>query len=168
MAREGRSRLYLAIIALLVLVIAAMAYKFIVAGSTLPAADGRVIVVLDPGERALLLREMRGFVAGLQQISDALARDDMQTVGQASRAMGTAAAHDVPVAMLARLPLGFKQLAFGVHGGFDAIAAEADRGGTPTGALHQLSGILGSCVACHATYQVAAGTPAPPTPPESR
>lgn len=168
MAREGRSRLYLAIIALLVLVIAAMAYKFIVAGSALPAADGRVIVVLDPGERALLLREMRGFVAGLQQISDALARDDMQTVGQASRAMGTAAAHDVPVAMLARLPLGFKKLAFGVHGGFDAIAAEADRGGTPTGALHQLSGILGSCVACHATYQVAAGTPAPPTPPESR
>lgn len=168
MTPAGTSRLYLAIIALLALVIAAMAWKFIVAGSTLPATDGRVIVVLDPGERALLLREMRGFVAGLQQLSDALARGDMQTVGQASRAMGTAAAHDVPVAMLTRLPLGFKQLAFGVHGGFDAIAAEADRGETPAAALRRLSGILGNCVACHATYQVAAGTPAPPTPPESR
>ena len=163
MTPTGKSRLYLAIIALLVLVIAAMAYKFIVAGSTLPAADGRVIVVLDPGERALLLREMRGFVAGLQQMSDALARGDMQTVAQASRAMGTAAAHDVPVAMLARLPLGFKQLAFGVHGGFDAIATEADRGETPAAALRQLSGILGNCVACHGTYQVAGGTPVPAT-----
>jgi hypothetical protein len=163
MTPAGKSRLYLAIIALLVLVIAAMAYKFIVAGSTLPAADGRVIVVLDPGERALLLREMRAFVAGLQQMSDALARGDMQTVAQASRAMGTAAAHDVPVAMLARLPLAFKQLAFGVHGGFDAIAAEADRGETPAAALRQISGILGNCVACHTTYQVAAGAPPPAT-----
>ncbi|HMA30935.1 MAG TPA: hypothetical protein VKT00_03875 [Casimicrobiaceae bacterium] len=161
MTPAGTSRIYLAIIALLVLVIAAMAYKFIVAGSTLPAADGRVVVVLDPGERALLLREMRGFVAGLQQVSDALARDDMQTVAQASRAMGTAAAHGVPVEMLARLPLEFKKLAFGVHGGFDALAAQADRGATPAVALRELGGILGSCVACHAIYQVAPGAPAP-------
>ena len=163
MTPAAKSRLYLAIIALLGLAVATMGYKFIIAGSTLPAADGRIVVALEPGERALLLREMRGFVEGLQRIADALARGDMQTVAQASRAMGTAAAHDVPLEMLARLPLEFKKLAFGVHGGFDAISAEADRGGTPSQALRQLSGILGNCVACHATYQVAAGNPGPVT-----
>ena len=155
MTPAARSRMYLSIIALLVLVIAAMAWKFIVAGSTLPAADGRIVVALAPGERALLLREMRGFVSGLQRISDALARNDMATVATASRAMGTAAAHDVPLEMLGKLPLGFKKLAVGVHGGFDAVAADAAQGGTPTRTLGQLGGVLGNCVACHAAYQLA-------------
>ena len=43
-------------------VVAAMAWKFIVAGSTQKAADGRTVVLLAPAERALMLAEMRGFV----------------------------------------------------------------------------------------------------------
>ena len=49
----------------LLLVVSTLAYKFIIAGSTITAADGRTAILLEPGERALILREMRGFVTGL-------------------------------------------------------------------------------------------------------
>ena len=65
MTYASRERIYLAIIAGLLLVTAAMAYKFIIAGSTIAAADGRSAIMLEPGERVLALREIREFVVGL-------------------------------------------------------------------------------------------------------
>jgi len=87
MTDVAKSRIYLVTIAVLLLVVAAMAYKFIVAGSTQKGEDGRVAVILEPGERALMLREMREFIAGLQRVADALSRDDMPGVAKTSRAM---------------------------------------------------------------------------------
>lgn len=156
MTQGARRRIYPAIVVVLLLVIAAMAYKFIITGSTEPAEDGRVAVVLAPGERTLVLREMRGFVAGVQQIADALSRDDMKGVADAARAMGSARMHAAPVAMLGKLPIGFKELAFGVHRGFDTIAVDAESIGTPKHSLAQLSGILQQCAACHAAYALRA------------
>jgi hypothetical protein len=152
-------RVYLGVIAALLVVIAVLAWKFVVAGSTRPGDDGRTVVVLAPGERALMLNEMRGFVAGLAQIADALSRDDMAAVATASRALGAERAHDVPAAMLGKLPLEFKQLAFRVHGGFDTIAHDAANGATPKQTLATVAGILQQCAACHERYQV--GTPPP-------
>src|SRR5689334_2319753 len=105
MTDAAKNRIYLVTIGVLVLVIAAMVYKFVVAGSAQIGEDGRVAIILEPGERALMLSEMRGFVAGVQRISDALWRDDMPGVARAARAVGSAKAHDVPVAMLGKLPL---------------------------------------------------------------
>jgi len=149
-----KSRIYLTTIAVLLLVIAAMAYKFIVVGSTKKGEDGRVAVILEPGERALMLREMREFVSGLQLVADALSRDDMQGVAKASREMAAARAHDVPLALMGKLPLEFKTLALGTHREFDTIATDAEANGTPKHALAQLSDVLQKCVACHASYQV--------------
>lgn len=154
MSVVARTRIYQAIIAVLLLVVAAIAYKFVVAGSTERIDDKRVAIVLAPGERALMLSEMRAFVSGLQQITDALSREDMKGVAKAARAMGTVKAHDVPLALMAKLPLEFKTLAFAVHGGFDTLAVDAEAGGKPTHTLNQLSGILQKCVACHASYEV--------------
>ena len=56
--------------------------KFIVAGSTERTADGRLEVILEPAERALMLREMREFVVGLQAVTEGLARDDMKAVAK--------------------------------------------------------------------------------------
>ena len=158
MTDAAKSRIYPAIIVALLLVIAAMAYKFIVAGSTEKAEDGRLAILLEPTERALMLREMRSFVAGLQLISDALSRDDMKGVAKVAREMGTAKAHNVPLAMLGKLPLGFKTLAFSVHGGFDTIAIDAETIGKPKHTLAQLSDVLQKCVACHSSYQVKTAT----------
>lgn len=156
MTRNAARWVYPTIIAVLVLIIAVMAYEFIVAGSTRPGADGRIAVMLEPAERALVLREMRDFVAGVQRIAEALSRDDMMEVAVAARGMGTAKMHDAPVAMMGKLPLAFKTLAFGVHRGFDGMAADAEGAGTPGHSLAQLSAILGDCVACHAAYELPA------------
>ena len=156
MTLQGRLRASLVVNAILALALVALIVKIVIVGSTLPAQDGRVIVVLAPGERALMLREMRGFVAGLRRISDGLARGDKSEVAEAARAMGTAAAHNAPVTMLARLPLEFKRLAFGVHGGFDRLADDAANGASSQQTLAGLTSILDGCVACHATFQVAA------------
>lgn len=154
MSETAKSRIYLAIIVLLLLVIAAMAYKFIVAGSVQMGADGRAAIVLEPGERDFVLREMRSFVAGLQAITAALSRDDMKGVATAARGMGMAVAHDAPLAMVGKLPLEFKTLGFSVHRDFDAIAADADALGDPKHTLAQLSAVLQKCVACHASFQI--------------
>ena len=158
MTDTAKSWVYPAVIVVLLLIIAGMAYKFIVVGSTEKTEDGRVSVLLEPGERELMLREMRAFVAGLQLMSDALSRDDMKGVAKFAREMGTAKAHDVPLAMMGKLPLGFKTLAFSVHGGFDTIAIDAETIGTPKHTLGQLSEVLQKCVACHNSYQVKAAT----------
>jgi hypothetical protein len=89
---------------------------------------------------------------------DALSRDDMKAVAKFSREMGTARTHDVPLAMMGKLPLGFKTLAFSVHGGFDTIATYAETIGTPKHTLGQLSEVLQKCVACHNSCQVKAVT----------
>jgi len=154
MTHTAKTRFYLATIAVLLLVIAAMAYKFIVAGSTQTGEDGRAAVILEPGERALMLREMREFVAGIQLVADALSRDNMRDVAKASRAMGTARTHDAPVAMMAKLPLEFKTLALSTHREFDTMAADAEANATPKHVLAQLADVLQKCVACHASYQV--------------
>jgi len=154
MSVTAGTRIYLSIIAVLLLVIVAMAYKFIIAGSTEKAADGRVAIILEPGEKALMLREMRGFLSGLQGVMDALSREDMQAVAKASRALGAARAGGVPAEMLGKLPLEFKTLAFTVHREFDTIASDAERAGNARHALNQVSEVLQKCVACHGSYQV--------------
>lgn len=159
MTDAAKNRIYLATIAVLLLAVAALAYKFIVAGSTQKGDDGRVAIILEPGERALMLREMREFVAGLQRVADALSRNDMAGVAEASRAMGAARTHGAPAAMMGKLPLEFKTLARGTHREFDAIAADAEANGTPKHALAQVAGVLRKCVACHARYQVIAAIP---------
>ena len=154
MTDADKNKIYLAIIAVLLFIIATMAYKFIIAGATVPAEDGRLAIILEPGERALMLREMRDFVSGLQRIADALSREDMQDVEKASRALGSGRAHDVPASLMGKLPLEFKTLARSVHGEFDAIAMDAEAIGMPKRTLEQLSGALQKCAACHASYQV--------------
>ncbi len=154
MADTTKSRIYLAIIAGLVIVIAALAYKFIVAGSTEKGEDGRTAIVLAPSERDLVLREMRSFVAGLQEMSNALSRDDMDGVARAARALGMAKTHEAPAAMMGKLPLAFKKLALGTHSEFDTIALDAESMRMPKHTLSQLSDVLQKCVACHAAYQV--------------
>jgi hypothetical protein len=154
MTSAAKNRVYLAVIVVLLLIVAAMAYKFVVVGSTEKAEDGRIAILLEPGERDLMLKEMRGFVESLQVMADALSKDDMKSVAKAARSVGMAKSQDVPLAMIGKLPLEFKKLAFSVHGGFDAIANDAETIGTSKHTLGQLSAVLQKCVACHNGYRL--------------
>jgi hypothetical protein len=119
-----------------------------------PASDSRVVLELLPHERAMVLEEMRMFLAGIQKMTGALGKQDMPAVATASREMGQKMVHEVPPTLRAKLPLQFRQLGSSVHRDFDQIALDADSLKDASYSLGQLSTTLEKCVACHATYQI--------------
>jgi len=139
---------------ILLLIIIAMGYKFMIAGSVVPATDGRQALTLEPAERDLVLTEMRMFLSSVQQITQALTEKDMETVVKAAREVGAAAQQTVPGSLMGKLPLAFKKLGFDTHTKFDTLALDAEQLGDPEYTLKQLSTLMNNCVACHATYQI--------------
>ncbi len=116
--------------------------------------DERKALNLAPSERAMILMEMRQFLNGIQIMTDALSRDDLKTVAQATKPLGNLATHDVPDSLKAKLPKEFKQLAFAVHSGFDQLAMDAESLGDTKHTQKQLGGILQNCVSCHSMFQI--------------
>ena len=59
-------------------------------GITLPAssADNRTIIWLEEGEKTLLMKEMRQFLAASQKILAASLNDDMETIKKTARRVG--------------------------------------------------------------------------------
>lgn len=156
-------RISLAVIALLVLVIAAMAWKFIVVGSTGGAVDGRVVILIEPAERAFVLKEMRDFLAGVQKLAVALSDEDVAQAAKLARAMGMESEPKSPetAALMGKLPLEFKTMGFSVHADFDRIAKDAEAKAAPRDLLRQVGATMQKCVACHERYQFGAPGPRP-------
>ncbi len=144
---------------LLLLVCIGMAYKFLIQGSTVPAADGRTALLLEESERALVLSEMRAFLASVQGIIQAAGSADMAAVAAHARAAGMAASEGVPGTLVGKLPAAFKKLGFGTHSSFDQLALDAEQLGDPQHAMEQLAELMGNCIACHATYRIALAEP---------
>lgn len=61
-------KLYPAIVAVLTIIIAAGAYKFIIKGSVIESTDSRITIELKSGERHFILGEMRGLLSKIQQL----------------------------------------------------------------------------------------------------
>jgi len=139
-----------------VLTIAVFAWFFI-RGNTVAGTDGRTAIVLQAGERDLVLSEMRGLLSATQGILEGANQGDMQRIIKASRAAGMAGAADVNPALMAKLPLEFKSLGMSVHHDMDAIAKAAE-GGTPAPEILKMaSNTLTKCIACHSAWQLKAG-----------
>jgi hypothetical protein len=119
-----------------------------------PDHDARVVLELTPGERVLILEEMRMFLAGVQKMTGALGQQDMPAVAEAARGMGQKMVHEVPPALRAKLPMEFRQLGATVHGDFDQIALDAESLKDVSYSLSQLSATLQKCVSCHTMYQI--------------
>jgi len=137
----------------------ALIYFFLIAGKTeqnAAAADARTAIILNEDERALVLAEMRGFLSAVQTMNTALATDDLAQVEKSARSVGRAAAQEVPPALMAKLPLQFKQLGMSTHQGFDQIAMDARDLGDRQHTQQQLGQLMNNCVACHATFQLKA------------
>lgn len=145
------------LVVVLLILAAGMAWKFGWQGSVRPAADGRTAIVLEPGERALILAEMRGFVESIQQIAQGLSREEMETVIRAARKSGRAAQQQVPAPLMGKLPMTFKQLGLDTHQQFDQLALDAEQLGDPSHSLQQLGRLMQNCVACHSAYRLEIG-----------
>lgn len=129
-----------------VLTTAALVCMFVIRGETLPASDGRKAVLLAPGERDLVLAEMRAFLVALQEISQAVVEQDA--------AMAAAAAQQgMPAGLAGKLPLEFKRLGFDTHSRFDQLALNAEQFGDSAQVLPELATLMQNCIACHAVYR---------------
>lgn len=117
--------------------------------------DDRLKLVLEPHERHLVLLEMRNFLQVVQTITDSVTREEMKTVAEAARSMGSGAANQIPPETVAKLPETFQMLAGTVHTTFDVIALDAESLGDPMHTMRQMGKLLQTCNACHGIYQVA-------------
>jgi len=142
-----------AIIAILLWVASAafVGFKF-VTGTTVTATDGRDAIVLSPAERNLVLTEMRGMLAAVQEIIAAVNEGDMDAVKETAHRVGMAEAGNVPPELILKLPLPFKQLGFSAHEGFDKVALSAEIG--PEAVLESLEENMSKCIACHEAYRI--------------
>jgi hypothetical protein len=129
---------------------------FFIRGNTVAGSDNRTAVVLAAGERNLILSEMRGLLAGTHSILEGINQNDAKRVAQAARAVGMGSAADVNPALMAKLPMPFKQLGMSVHHDMDDLAQAAESGKPAAELQSMLSNTLAKCVACHAAWQLQA------------
>ena len=119
-----------------------------------PKADTRRLIRLLPSERNAVLSEMRGFLAGLQRIINALSREDMTTVASEARLLGRGMMHAVPMSTRRKLPVEFREMGMSTHDDFDRIALDAASLKDSRHALTQVSAVMQKCVACHEMFSL--------------
>ena len=139
---------------LAVIVNAGLIYKFFIAGETLVASDDRQSLLLEPGERDLVLGEMRMFLKASQLIVQAATENNAEAIAAAARSVGRAAQQAVPGSLMQKLPLEFKTLGFDTHAKFDQLALDAEEFGDSATSLKQLGTLMQNCVACHEGYRI--------------
>jgi hypothetical protein len=144
---------------LLAVALIATLYLFLVRGAVAPGSDGRTSILLAPAERNLVLAEMRAFLQATQGVLVGAAKGDLAAAAGAARGVGVAAQREVPVSLMGKLPMGFKQLGFDTHSRFDQLALNAETLGDPAQTLGALGELMSNCVACHAAFRIDAPQP---------
>lgn len=134
--------------------ILAMSLLLISISATAGEIDTRRSLPMNEMQRDHILTEMRALLAGAQGILSALTRDDMASVADHARPLGTGMPHKGEDHMKAILPQEFMQMGMSLHRDFDQIAADAESLKDPKHTLKQLSDSMGKCVSCHASYQI--------------
>jgi hypothetical protein len=136
----------------------AVAGWFFVRGWTTPGTDGRMQIVLAPAERDLILGEMRMLLKAVHGVVTGLAGQEVNRVQmeQAARSAGMGMAEDVNPALMAKLPLPFKQMGMSIHKDMDALAGAIVQKETSQQILQRLSSMTARCTTCHDMYRFAA------------
>jgi len=130
---------------------------FFVQGWTTKSTDGRREIILAPAERDLILGEMRMLLKAVHGVVTGLAGRDQEAnraqMEQVARSAGMGMAEDVNPALMAKLPLPFKQMGMSIHHDMDALADAIVQKETPQQILQRLSSMTARCTACHDLYQ---------------
>ena len=129
-----------------------------VTGWTRPGTDGRQEIILAPAERDQILAEMRILLKAIHGVVTELGRPDgeMPLAEQAARAAGMKMAADTSPAIMAKLPLPFKQMGMSIHKDMDALADAIVQKETSQQILQRLSSMTARCTTCHDLYRFAA------------
>ena len=130
---------------------------FFVQGWTTPGTDGRMHIVLAQAERDLILGEMRMLLKAVHGVVTGLASQDQEAgrtqIQQAARSAGMGMAADVNPALMAKLPLPFKQMGMSTHKDMDALADAIAQKETTHQILQRLSSMTARCTTCHDLYR---------------
>jgi len=134
---------------------------FFVKGWTTNGTDGRMEISLTPSERDLILGEMRQLLKAVHGVVTGVAGQDQaadrQQIEQAARAAGMGMAVDVNPAIMAKLPLPFKQMGMSIHRDMDALADAVANKETSQQILQRLSNMIARCTTCHDMYRFGVG-----------
>lgn len=149
-----RSKLCVATLVTWFVTIGALGWLF-VKGWTVEGRDGRTEIVLAPAERDQILAEMRQLLKAVQGVVTGLSGSDgdLKMVEESARAAGMTMAADVNPAIMAKLPLAFKQMGMSVHQDMDQLADAVVQRETPPQILRRLSSITARCTTCHDLYR---------------
>jgi hypothetical protein len=126
-----------------------------VKGWTTPGTDGRMEIVLAPVERDLVLREMRELLKAIHGVITGLSdpAQGMEEAERAARAAGMSMAVDVDPAIMAKLPVAFKQMGMSVHQDMDRLADAIARKEDAAKILSRVSSLTARCTTCHDLYR---------------
>lgn len=139
--------------ALLLTVLLAVGYVVVVRGSVAPSDDGRISIILEPGERQFMLADMRGLLESVQAVAEAAGANDMKAVAEAARKSGFGQHEEAPLAIRLKLPMEMKALGPTMHQSFDDLALAAEQGADAVKIAALLGQTLSVCTACHAGYR---------------
>jgi cytochrome c556 len=152
-----KSRWCVAVFVLWVITIAALGWFFI-KGLTAEGSDGRTEILLATAERDQILAEMRQLLKAVEGVVRGLGepQPDLKQMEQTARAVGMNMAADTEPAIMAKLPLPFKQMGMSIHKDMDALADAITQHETPQQLLKRLSSMTARCTACHDMYRFSA------------
>ncbi len=141
-----------------VVTIAALGW-FFVKGWTVTGTDGRTEIMVAPAERDQILGEMRVLLKAVDGVVRGLGepQTDPKAMEDAARAAGMKMAADTSPAIMAKLPLPFKQMGMSIHKDMDALADAIVQKETPQQILQRLSSMTARCTACHDLYRFSVG-----------
>jgi len=139
---------------ILVLIIAAMLYMFLVRGSVAPTQDGRTAVIISKSERTKILGDMRKFLEHVQTMVEAIGDQDIETFSTAASGVGFIQEKAPPATLVAKLPLEFKTMGLNTHKAFDELAKLADETKDFQLVAKELSIIMTNCTYCHQTFRL--------------
>lgn len=150
-----KSRLCLVALVVWMFTIGVLAWLF-VRGWTVPGSDHRTAIQLAPSERDQILGEMRLLLKAVHGVVTGLSapEGDLRAVEASARAAGMGMAADVNPAIMAKLPLAFKQMGMSVHQDMDQLADAVVRRETPPEILKRLSSITARCTTCHDLFRL--------------
>ena len=128
---------------------------FFVKGLTAKGSDGRTEILLASVERDHILAEMRQLLKAVDGVVRGLGepQPDVKQMEETARGVGMKMAADTEPAIMAKLPLPFKQMGMSIHKDMDALADAIVQNETSQQILQRLSSMTARCTACHDMYR---------------
>jgi hypothetical protein len=122
-----------------------------VKGWTTKGSDNRTEIVLAAAERDQILGEMRQLLRAVDGVVRGLGapEPERKLIEEAAGAVGMKMAADTRPAIMAKLPLPFKQMGMSIHTDMDALADATTQNETPQQIVQRLSSMTARCTACH-------------------